>query len=92
MLGCRGIKDIKTKSRFLNLIKEKGYTTIEEFAKDCEMKPQSVFTHIRGEYLPGVKKLFKYSEVLKVDITTMLKIFYPKEMKRNEKYGSSNTK
>ena len=82
----RGIKDVKSKSKFLDMISERGYNSVEEFAKDCKLGTQSVFLHIRGQYKPSLTKMFIYANTLKVPVDSIIKLFYPKERKKNERY------
>ena len=81
----RGIKDVQSESRFLDLIRSKGYESVEKFSEDCEITPQSIFVHIRGQYKPSLKRMFKYAEVLTLPIDDIIELFYEEELHKNRK-------
>lgn len=80
----RGIKDVKTKSKFLELISNAGYESVEQFSQACNLQTTSVFLHIRGKYRPSLDRIFIYARVLDTDIDTIIRCFYEKEMKEQE--------
>jgi len=72
-----------SKTKFTQLLQAKGYDTIAEFARDCGVKPQTVFVHVRNQHRPDINRMFLYASVLKVPIYKLLDIFYPDELKYN---------
>lgn len=72
-----------SKTKFTQLLQAKGYTTIAEFARDCNVKPQTVFVHVRNQHRPDINRMFLYASVLEVPIDDILRIFYPHDMALN---------
>lgn len=77
----RGLKDIKSKSNLVELLKDKGYNSVEEFARDCGCTAQSIFNHIRGNFKPSVTRMIIYAHVLSVPLISIIELFYGDEIK-----------
>lgn len=73
-----------SKTKFTQLLQVKGYDTIADFARDCDVTPQTIFVHVRDQYKPDIKRMFLYADVLEVPIDSILEIFYSEELSHNE--------
>ena len=71
------------KEQMVNLIKEKGYPSINQFCKTCNIDMPNFLTNITGKYKLSIARAFVLADNLGMPVTEILEIFYPEEMKAN---------
>ncbi len=67
------------KTEFTRMLAKKGYESIADFAHDCGLYPQSVFTQVRGQHRPTIDRMFMYADTLEVPVEDVIKLFYKDE-------------
>lgn len=70
---------------FEKLIEKAGYRSVAEFAACCEVFPQQVFRHVRGQVRPSIGQLVSYANNLDIPFMDLVEFFYPDEMDRLQK-------
>ena len=71
------------KEKRIDFILSRGFKNISQFSIAVNDSPSNVTKVLSGKQRPEIDKLFKWADVLQVDIIQLLMLFYPDEMKRN---------
>ena len=71
------------KEKRIDFILSRGFKNISQFSIAVNDNPSNVTKVLSGKQRKKKKKLFKWADVLQVDIIQLLMLFYPDEMKRN---------
>ena len=71
------------KEKRIDFILSRGFKNISQFSIAVNDYPSNVTKLLSGKQRPEIEKLFKWADVLQVDIIQLLMLFYPDEMKRN---------
>ena len=59
-----------------------GYKNVTKFSEAVHEDVSNVHKILGGQQLPRIEKLFTYAAALDVDITKLLSLSYPEDMKR----------
>lgn len=70
------------KEKRIAFIKSHGYKNVSAFAEAAGEHPSNVHKIIKGQQMPKIEKLFNYAAILDVDMSQILALFYPEDMKR----------
>ena len=66
----------------IQFIKDHGYKNVSVFADAVNEHPSNVHKILKGQQIPKIQKLFVYAAALDVDISKVLEMFYPEEMRQ----------
>ena len=61
-------------------VQDLGFQTISEAARVAGIARQNLWKMLNGREEPSVRLCFRFSKAWGVDITTVLALFYPKEI------------
>ena len=73
-----------TKEKFVDLIKERGFTSINSFGKACGVDTPNIYTNMNGKFKLSVDRAFVYANTLGVPVSDVLEVFYSEKFKENE--------
>ncbi len=71
----------KIAAKRIAFVKSHGYKNISVFARAVGEHPSNVHKVLKGQQLPRIEKLFTYAAFLDVDMSQILGLFYPEQMK-----------
>ena len=69
------------KEKIVEFIKERGFDSISDFSKACNIDPSNINKNLNGSIKPNIKRMFIFAKVLKADISQIIYLFYTDEYK-----------
>lgn len=64
-----------------------GFKNIAEFARSVNDNQSNILKILKGQRLPEIQKLFMWADILQVNITELLYLFYTDAMEKNQIYN-----
>ena len=74
-----------TKDRLLKLAKECGYENLHQVSKATGIESGNLYSNLTGKFDISVKRMFIIANTFHRPILDVMNVFYPEQMKQNEK-------